>query len=363
MSTREIARLRDDIAAVDGEIVTLVAKRMHLAEQVGMEKKFSGLPLRAADVEEQVRTRLLRECGVRGISESFAASLAQSLIDESIRHEEALRAPVGKSQHILVVGGAGRMGQWLARYFRSLGHEVEIHDPAGPVEDFAYERDLARAVMRADVVAVSVPISSAAAVLGEIASLHPAALVFDICSIKASVGRTLREMGASGLRVASVHPMFGPSFWPLSSGAILVSECGNATAALEAKDLFRASGASLLDVSLDQHDELMAFLLGLSHLSLLTFARAVADGPFDPVGLRRSAGTTFSRLSDAASGLLADPPELLRDIQALNPHTPSVHRLLRRALDDWERAAEDSDGKEFVRMVQHARACLGGQQP
>lgn len=363
MSEKEIARLRDDVAAVDKEIVALVAKRLHLAEQIGMEKKFSRMPLRAADVEEQVHARLVRECAVHGISDAFAGSLAQSLIEESVRRQEALRVPERRPQHVLVVGGAGQMGQWLARYFRSRGHEVEIYDPAGPVEDFAFEPDLARAVARADVVAVSVPMSAAASVLQEIASLHPAALLFDICSIKAPVEKVLREMGASGLRVASVHPMFGPTFWPLSTGAILITDCGNPVAALEAKDLFRASGASLLDVSLDHHDEIMAFLLGLSHLSLLTFARAVADSPFDLAGLRRPAGTTFSRLSIAASGLLADPPELLRDIQALNPHTPAVHRRLRQALDDWKRATEDSDGKEFVTMIQRARAYFGGIRP
>jgi chorismate mutase/prephenate dehydrogenase len=363
VSEKAIARLRDDIAAVDKDIVALVAKRLHLAEQIGVEKKLSGLPLRAADVEEQVQTRLLRECGVRGISESFAASLAQSLIDESVRHEEALRAPEPQSQRVLVVGGTGQMGQWLAGYFRSRGHSVVIHDPAGPVEGFPFEPDLARAVAQADVVAVSVPMSSAAAVLETIAALHPAALVFDICSIKAPVETTLRSMGASGLRAASLHPMFGPTFWPLSSGTILVCDCGNAVAALETKDLFRASGAALLDVSLDHHDELMAFLLGLSHLSLLTFARAVAGSPFDLAGLRRPAGTTFSRLSLAASGLLADPPELLRDIQALNPHTEAVHRRLREALDDWRRATEDSDGKEFDTMIQDARAYFGGLHP
>jgi chorismate mutase / prephenate dehydrogenase len=363
VSEKEIARLRDDIAAVDKEIVALVAKRLHLAEQVGLEKKLSGLPLRAADVEEQVQSRMLRECGVRGISEAFASSLAQSLIDESLQRQAALRLPERQSQHVLVVGGAGQMGQWLARYFRSRGHEVVVHDPAGPVEGFAFEPDLPRAIAEADVIAVSVPMSSAAAVLEEIAALHPAALVFDICSIKAPVEKSLRSMGASGLRVASVHPMFGPNFWPLSSGTILVTDCGNAVAALEAKELFRASGAALMDVSLDHHDELMAFLLGLSHLSLLTFARAVADSPFDLAGLRRPAGTTFSRLSVAASGLLADPPELLRDIQALNSHTPSVHRRLREALDDWRRATEDSDGKDFATMVQRARAYFGGPHP
>ncbi len=362
MSEREITRLREDIAAVDKEIVALVAKRLHLAEQVGLEKQLARLPLRATDVEEQVQARLLRECGVRGISESFATSLSQSLIEESLRRQSAIRMPEKSPGRILVVGGAGRMGAWLARYFRSQGHEVVVNDPGGSLEDFPSEPDLAKAVAVADVVAISVPMSAAPSVLERMASLNPSALIFDICSIKAPVERAVRSMGAAGLRVASVHPMFGPSLWPLSSGTILFSDCGNPVAVVEAKELFRASGAAFVDVSLDRHDELMALLLGLSHLTLLGFARAAADSPFDAAGLRRPAGTTFSRLAVAASGLLDDPPELLRDIQALNPHTPEMHRRLRKALDDWMGATEDSDGKDFVTMVQQARSYFRGER-
>ncbi|HKZ48360.1 MAG TPA: hypothetical protein VJ397_06175, partial [Thermoplasmata archaeon] len=106
-----------------------------------------------------------------------------------------------------------------------------------------------------------------------------------------------------------------------------------------------------------------AYLLGLSHLTLLAFARVAAHSPFELAGLRRPAGTTFSRLSVAARGLLEDPPELLRDIQALNPHTPSVHHHIREALDDWQRATADSDGKEFRRLLEHARSYFGDAPP
>ncbi len=328
-----------------------------------MEKKFAGLPLRAAEVEGQVHVRLLRDCGVRGISEEFAATLADALIRESVRHQEALRLPDPVARRVLVVGGSGQMGRWLCRFFQSRGHPVTVNDIAGPLEGFPSEPDLAKGLAQADVVVVSVPMSVAPSVLETIAALRPKGLVLDICSIKAPVEKVLRGMGASGMRVASVHPMFGPNLWPLSSGTILYCDCGNGVAVLEAKELFRASGAAAVDVSLDHHDELMASLLGLSHVTLLAFARSAALSPFDLAGLRRSAGTTFSRLSVAAAGLLNDPAELLRDIQTLNPHTPEVHRRLREALDEWRRASEDSDTKDFVTMVENARSYFGGPRP
>ena len=340
--------------------MALVAKRLHLADQVGLEKKLLGRPLRDEGVEEHVHTRLLTECATRGISPSFAEGLAALLIDESVRRQENVRPPVPINQRVLVIGGAGQMGRWLCRYFRSRGCDVEVNDIAGPLEGFPFEPDLAKGVREADIVAVSVPMSVAAEVLRTIADMNPKALLFDVGSLKAPIEKELREMGRGGLRVASVHPMFGPDLWPLSSGNITFSDCGNGVAVLEAKELFRASGASFVDLSLDHHDEFMAFLLGLSHLCLLTFARFVAKSPFDLAGLRRPAGTTFSRLSIAAAGLLADSPALLRDIQALNPQTPFIHHRIGETLDEWQKATMAPENGDFLRLIEQTRAYFEG---
>jgi chorismate mutase / prephenate dehydrogenase len=340
--------------------VALVAKRLDLAEQIGLEKRLAGLPVRQADVEERVQVRLERESAIRGISGDFAAKLSEGLIAESVRRQEAVRIPAPLHRRVLVVGGAGRMGSWLSRFLRSRGYEVVVHDISGPLEGFPSEEDLARGVREADVIAVAVPMTVCAQLLRRIAELRPKALVFDICSLKAPIKSVLRVMGKSGLKITSIHPMFGPTLWPLASGSITFSDCGNALAVVEAKDLFRPSGAKLIDVSLDRHDEFMAYLLGTSHLALLTFARAVATSPLDLASLKRPAGTTFSRLAIAAQGLLDDPPALLRDIQALNPLTPTVDARLRQALDDWRRATDRPDDREFLALIDHARAYFRG---
>src|SRR5438309_11344980 len=107
----------------------------------------------------------------------------------------------------------------------------------------------------------------------------------------------------------------------------------------------------------------MAFLHGLTHLCLLTFARCVAQSPFDLAGLKRSAGTTFSRLSAAAAGLLGDPPSLLRDIQALNPHPTLAHRRIREGVDDWKRATEAPDGSGCYHLIEGAVTYFGSESP
>src|SRR5205823_6023160 len=223
VSDAEIARLREEIADVDREIVAHVAKRLHLAEQLGVEKKLEGRPVVAEDTEDRVFTRLLTEGATRGISLSFAEGLARLLIDESVHVQDLVRLPKSAKQKILVVGGAGQMGRWLCRYFRSRGYDVVVNDIAGPLEDFPFEPDLAKGVLAANVVAVAVPMSVCADILNRIAAIKPRALIFDVASLKAPIERELRAMGHAGLRVASVHPVFGPRLWPLSSGNITFS--------------------------------------------------------------------------------------------------------------------------------------------
>jgi chorismate mutase/prephenate dehydrogenase len=355
--------LREEIGSVDEEIVTLVAKRLHLVTEIGLEKKLLGRRVRDTEAERQVRTRIGRGCATEGIPSEFADGLASLLIRESLRRQEDVQPPKPVGQRILVVGGAGDMGSWLCRYFRGRGFDVVVNDLAGPLEGFPFDSSLAEAVKMADIVVVSVPISGAAGVLRTIAAMKPRGLIFDVCSLKAPINDSLRAMARTGLRVASVHPMFGPNLWPLSSGSITFSDCGNDVAVKEAKELFRPSGASLIDMPLDYHDEFMAFLLGASHLCLLTFARSVSNGSFDLGGAKRAAGTTFSRLASAASCLLSDSPALLRDIQALNPHTPAMLRRVREVLDEWGQAAQAEDARMFVDLIEATREYFGGGTP
>ncbi len=350
-----MARLRDEIASLDLEIVGLVGRRLYLAEQIGWEKRLSGQPVRASDVEVQVAARIEAEARSRGVRPEFAKSLSRLLIEESVHRQESLPPPERERGTALVVGGAGRMGRWLGRYLQAQGYGVVVHDTAGP------QVDLPQVAAHAKVIGVAVPMDSAASVLEAIGAAKPAGLVFDVASLKTPVARVLRALARSGVAAASVHPLFGPAFGPLAQATILLSDCGSPTGLEKARDLFRATGAHLVDVPLEDHDEMMATLLGLTHLTLLAFARAAARSPVD-VGLVPTEGTTYARLVAVARGLLDDPPALLREIQALNPHTPDVRRRLLQAVEDWTRAAADSDGTSFVTLLEESRH-PGGPSP
>jgi len=158
------------------------------------------------------------------------------------------------------------MGDWMARYLDTVGYEVDVADPVKAESPFRLVDDWESAIDDYDVVVVAVPLRPSNAVLHRLAELEPRGLVFDIGSLKSPMTSGLEALAAAGCRVCSVHPMFGPNEVGLSGRHILFVDVGNPAALDEARALFAHTAADCVDLSLAEHDEVMAWVLGLSHL-------------------------------------------------------------------------------------------------
>jgi len=77
-----IERWRDEIDAIDGELLGLLNRRAGLALEVGRRKRGAGLPLRDARRERQILARALRAnpgpLGAAAVERLFRAILAES---------------------------------------------------------------------------------------------------------------------------------------------------------------------------------------------------------------------------------------------------------------------------------------------
>src|SRR5262245_42077138 len=89
----------------------------------------------------------------------------------------------GRRRTLLVVGGAGRLGRRLARFFARRGFAVFAADPAGAPPRVG-EAPVAFA-READVVVVSASLPRMPDALSEVLDAGPRGLVFDIASVKA----------------------------------------------------------------------------------------------------------------------------------------------------------------------------------
>ena len=86
-------------------------------------------------------------------------------------------------------------------------------------------------------------------------------------------------------------------------------------------------------MSLDEHDRLIAYVLGLSHALNIAFFTALAESGEAAPRLARLSSTTFDAQLDVASDVADESPELYYEIQALNDYGAESLQALSQAVE------------------------------
>ncbi|HKQ20044.1 MAG TPA: prephenate dehydrogenase/arogenate dehydrogenase family protein, partial [Candidatus Eisenbacteria bacterium] len=222
------------------------------------------------------------------------------------------------------------------------GFDVGILDPAASERENSWSRD---ALSTADLVICATPPAATAALYREWAKRPPAGLVVDIASIKTPLVEPIRALRKAGGRVASIHPMFGPSVVLLREADVVICDTGDAEAAEEAKLLFRSTTARMVRMPIEEHDRVMADVLSLAHATAIAFACALPEAEH-PV---RS--TTFQALEALAAAVVRESPEVYFEVQAENPHSAAALERMRAALDRIAAAVRGRDAGGFGEIL------------
>jgi chorismate mutase/prephenate dehydrogenase len=362
MANEELSQLRAQVADYDRRILELIAQRLETTRQIGEIKQREGLPIRDFRVEVDVLRRARERARDIGLDERVAEEISERLMAAAVQTQAELPPviPSGPRKRVHVIGGHGRMGSWLARFFESQGHRISVTDPKpGPFSE--HERPLAEAVNDCDVIVVAANLSATRNILLDLLALLPRAnspLLFDIASLKAGLVQPLRQACQDGHRATSLHPMFAPGAALLHGRAVLVCDAGNRQATDEAKSLFADTALGLYEVPLEEHDKLMTVVLGLSHLTNLIFGRAVSKAGFPFELLGRIASTTFAKQIKTAAEVAEENPALYHEIQYFNEDTESMLADLEASLREFCRAARSKDGLAFADLMAQTSAYL-----
>lgn len=359
--------LRERLDAIDAAIVDAIAERQAVVAAIGDLKQNTGSPLRHYAREREVIERGMARARSLGISDRVAREILETLIHHSLgqqEHDNWVQSSHGEGRRALVIGGAGRMGDWMARYLDTVSYQVLIADPSDRPSLFERTADWRQSVDTADLVVVAAPLRPSNEILLELAELRPRGLVFDIGSLKSPMREGLAALQAAGCRVCSVHPMFGPNEIGLSGRHILFVDVGHAEAAQEARDLFAHTAADCVDLSLEEHDEVMAWVLGLSHLVNIAFASALAESGEAVPLLERISSSTFNAQLQVAAQVVSENPHLYFEIQHGNASTADVVRRFRDSLDQLAEAVVGADEARFVAAMERAHRRLSeGRRP
>lgn len=353
--------LRTALTQLDGQLLELVAHRQALSGQVAAVKRATGRPTRDFGREREVILRGRTTAERLKISPDLAESLLRQLIQSSLATQEQARVAAqahGSGKRALVIGGHGKMGGWFADFLASQGFRVAIADPQGGLAGCERIADWQSDALDFDLIVLATPLSATADLLHILARRAPRGLIFDLGSLKTPLRAGLDALVKAGCRVTSVHPMFGPDTELLSGRHVIFIDLGDAEALAEAQELFAPTMAERVVMDLDEHDRLIAYVLGLSHALNIAFFTALADSGEAAPRLAKLSSTTFDSQLEVASRVAAESPELYFEIQSSNDYGNESLLALQKAVQQLVATVRSKNSQEFTAIMNRGRAYL-----
>jgi chorismate mutase / prephenate dehydrogenase len=353
--------LRRRINALDDQLLDLVAERKRLSEEVARVKRSTGRATRDYERERDVILSARTKAEALGISPDAAEELLRILIRSSLTTQEqasVMAGSAGSGRRALIIGGGGKMGRWFADFLGSQGFTVEVADPTGAPPGVTHVRDWRTTDLKQDFILLATPLGVTDAILRDLALRRPPGVLFDVGSLKSPLRSGLLALKSHGLRVTSVHPMFGPDTELLSGRHVIFIDLGHAEALQQARELFAPTMAEQVVMTLDEHDRLIAYVLGLSHALNIAFFTALAGSGEAAPRLARMSSTTFDNQLEVASAVAQESPELYYEIQSLNDYAAESLEALAQAVERIRTAILSQDHDAFVALMQRGREYL-----
>ncbi|RZU65672.1 prephenate dehydrogenase [Microterricola gilva] len=261
--------------------------------------------------------------------------------------------------------GVGLLGTSIGLGLRARGIEVVLADASPTVVSISSDLGAGRPAASGDrpqLIVVAVPPDVTAEIVARELADFPDAIVTDVASVKLQILQTLRERGADISRYIGSHPMAGRERGgPLSGRADLFVGRPWVVAAHDAISYKRASaiddlildlGATLVEMSPEEHDRGVALISHVPQVVSSLLARRLVDAPSAAVNLAGQGVRDVTRLA-------ASDAELW--VQILGANAAPVREILaayREDLDRFIEALGDVDAPGARRRV--AEEIAGG---
>jgi len=349
----ELASLREALDALDARLVRSMAERQALVRQIGALKTRYDIPTRDFRRERTVYESVRIHATAAGLPPKVAIRVFKALVEQSLTVQEGDRVASsarGAGKRALVIGGAGQMGQWFVRLLEEQGYGVDRSDPALE-PDAPNTVDWRSAPLDYQRIVVATPLRTTGDVLRRLAELPTEAVILDIASVKSPVRTGLEACAAAGRSVASIHPMFGPDTRLLSGRHVIHVSLQSQRADSAVRELFSDTMATVVGMSLDEHDRSIAFVLGLSHALNIAFGSALDHSGEAPERLAALSSTTFDAQCEVAKRVSAESPSLYYDIQHLNDHGMAALDALYDAIHRLRGAVRAHDSDAFTALM------------
>jgi prephenate dehydrogenase len=373
-ASSELTGLREQIAALDRELLDALNRRLELVAHVQEHKNATGTRLidskREAELLQQLAAANDGPLSERAVRSLFAAVLdvmKQELQGEPRHEMPAERPALPAAVTTLAVIGTGLLGTSVALAAKRAGigsvqgwdvDESTLLESAGAGAIDRAAASLADAVAGADLVVVAVPVGALVTTTRDVLAVaSPDVTVTDVGSTKRGVSVVEDERFVPGHPIAGGH-----SGGPTRASADLFDAATWLLTPLPTTDAARvdlvehfvtALGARVVRIGADDHDRLLALTSHLPHAVANLLMRRVAAGGEEALGFAGASLREMTRVAGANPTMWADifveNGDLIAD--ALEAH--------RAELADVERALREGDRTFFESWIASSRDARG----
>ena len=329
----EIPRIRERIDEIDRELILLLKDRYENARLLGRIKRARGIKARDREREKIILRKTEDAASKQGLDPRFILPVFKEIFNFSVQAQQnrSRNSNVGlEGKKILVVGGTGGMGRFIANFaglhaarVKLVGRTIqrtqriarELEMQAGSIADAA----------SSDIVVVAVPMETTVKTSVEIAQLmRSGSLLIDLSSVKTGIADRIFAKMPGAVEYVSIHPLFGPNVDHVGWQNLVAMPFRTGPQWRNFSRAWRKAGGKVHLTSCARHDRVMAYVQVMHHFALLSLGVALRkwDGGFKT----NSIGGTLLRIE----GLLTNW-DTTTGIQKLNPYSHASRREFVRA--------------------------------
>ncbi|MDC8831543.1 bifunctional chorismate mutase/prephenate dehydrogenase [Alteromonas gilva] len=355
---QQLSELRLGIDELDSQLIELMARRAELTCQVGELKAKTGMPIYVPEREAEMLEARKQQAEALGVSSSLIEDLLRRIMRESYHLQNNRYRCVNPGiKRIVIIGGAGALGKVFVGLFERSGYNVDILEK----DDWEHADEMFAA---ASLVLVSVPINLTVDVIAALKRLPADCILADITSIKDKPLSAM--MQAHSGPVVGLHPMFGPDAPGMIKQVVVVCHGREPAQYNWLLNQMETWGASLIEVSAEEHDKAMAFIQVMRHFNTFLYGAHLAGENPDLVQLTNLSSPIY-RLELAMVGrLFAQSPTLYADIIFNNPDNFALLKRFHRRFGEALKVLDSGDKAEFIRQFNeigdwfgdYAKTCL-----
>lgn len=260
---------------------------------------------------------------------------------------------------VAILGGYGKMGRWIADFLLKDGKDVVLYGrneqkllAARHEMGVDTDTDLSRAVSNAGLIIVSVPIDSFSGVIEQLKPcLTSGQVVMDVTSVKVIPVRVMHEY-LDNVTVLGTHPVFGPGARSARNQNFILTPTNNAEMAIadKVRNKLAEKGGIVTLMTPEEHDHLMAAVLGLSHFIAIASADVLLS--FEQLQrMKAIGGPTYRVLLTLAESVITEDPELYVSIQMNLPGLPEMEELFKKTTETWADIVKSGNRQQFIEKM------------